>query len=91
MTAYSPFPVFPSPRERPKPRNANQILHLLLTIVSGGLWAVVWLLVALETARLNRNDTDEYERKLAEHNRWIEYARYCGQPAPPAPVEGWSR
>ena len=25
----------------------NHILHLLLTIVTGGIWAIVWILVAI--------------------------------------------
>ncbi len=31
-------------------RKANHVLHLLLTVFTVGLWAVVWLIVALSSS-----------------------------------------
>ena len=41
------------------PVPTNHILHLLLTLVSCGLWAPVWLLVALINANTDRATTTQ--------------------------------
>jgi hypothetical protein len=35
-------------------KQTNHVLHLLLSIVTGGLWLIVWLLVADSNRRHNR-------------------------------------
>jgi hypothetical protein len=35
-------------------KQTNHVLHLLLSIVTGGLWLIVWLLVADSNKRHNR-------------------------------------
>ncbi|MBD3941641.1 DUF4234 domain-containing protein [Microbacterium sp. NEAU-LLC] len=30
-------------------KRPNHVLHLILTIVTGGLWGIVWIIVALST------------------------------------------
>ena len=36
-----------------KKRKTNHILHLLLTIITGGLWVIVWILVAISNSSHN--------------------------------------
>lgn len=33
------------------PRKINHILHLLLTFFTGGLWAIVWIILAIKGAK----------------------------------------
>lgn len=37
-----------------KGRRVNHILHLILTLVTFGLWAIVWLILALTTGETRR-------------------------------------
>lgn len=34
-------------------RKTNHVLHLLLTIITGGLWIIVWILVSISNASHN--------------------------------------
>lgn len=38
----------------------NHILHLILSIMTGGLWIFIWFLVAMK----NRVETKDIERKI---------------------------
>ena len=40
------FPIRP---DEPRYVKCNHILHLLLTIVTGGLWIVAWAMIAYQT------------------------------------------
>ncbi len=42
-------------------RNTNHVLHLILTICTGGFWVIVWLLVANSNNRHN----DAINRKMS--------------------------
>jgi hypothetical protein len=44
-------------------KQTNHILHLLLSIVTGGLWLIVWLLVALGNRRHNREIDERINAK----------------------------
>ena len=41
----------------------SHIVHFILMLCTGGLWAVVWLLAALMTNKANIT--------IKEHNQWI--------------------
>ncbi len=43
------------------PKKTNHILHLLLSIVSAGIWLPIWVIVALVNAF--RSDVSVTERK----------------------------
>ena len=68
-------PLGPPPRRpiEPRYRTTTHVLHLILTIVTFGLWAFVWLIVALVVNGTNDSKRAEYEQALArwEHDMWM--------------------
>ena len=40
-----------------KPKRTNHILHLLLSIVTAGLWLPIWIIVAIVNAFRNKEET----------------------------------
>ena len=50
--------------ERKKPATTQHIGHLIFTLLTGGMWLIIWLFCALITNNQNR--------KIDEHNRHCE-------------------
>jgi hypothetical protein len=44
-------------------KKTNHVLHLLLTLVTGGLWLIVWLLVDNSNRRHNRQLDEKINAK----------------------------
>jgi len=52
--------------EKAQPKPINHILHLILTILTGGLWVIIWILLAMNfntsVGRLEKKLEKLYER-----------------------------
>lgn len=74
------------PRE-PEPYRCNHILHLLLSIITMGLWVIVWLITWAAQHDRHMLQVDRYRRA---HEQWVsdyavwsgEYYDHYGVPAP---------
>ena len=42
----------------------NHILHLVLTILTGGLWVIVWLFIGISNSNKRDDAMDEIDRML---------------------------
>lgn len=62
-----PIPRPPKPPEAPVIPRTNHILHLILTIITVGLWAFIWVMVALNNYVSARDRTREYKKALAAY------------------------
>lgn len=51
------------------PRKVNHLLHLVLTILTGGLWGIVWLLRVLTTPS-QRTQIRRYNARVGG-KRWV--------------------
>lgn len=73
---------------RPEIRRCNHILHLLLTLITFGVWAIVWILVAINRHVENRGVMDKYRRQVARYQAWalLQHRNGPGQ-LPPQPPE----
>jgi hypothetical protein len=57
----------PLPPREPVPRRVSHVLHLLLTVITGGLWAPVWLLIGLDAARADKYGQQRYDDETARY------------------------
>jgi hypothetical protein len=81
-----PPPVRPEP---PRDEQPAHILHLLLSIITGGIWILVWVLVAVNTSSNNRANRNRYDGDLADwrvaYDKWQRrYHEVYGTPPPPS-------
>lgn len=81
-----PPPVRPEP---PRDEQPAHILHLLLSIITGGIWILVWVLIGVNTSANNRAQRDRYESDLADwriaYDQW--QRRYHDVYATPPPAQ----
>jgi hypothetical protein len=55
--------------ELPRHRETSKWIHGILTVITGGLWAVVWVTVAVSAGAANAADKARYQREVAAwHN-----------------------
>ena len=52
-----------------KKKNTSHILHLLLSIITGGIWVVVWIIVALSNSMENSKIDSQIKRGKKLSNR----------------------
>lgn len=57
----------PVPPVQPLPRHTNHVLHLLLTLVTCGLWALLWIMLGLQNRA--QRERQWYQQVLAEYTR----------------------
>lgn len=82
MTAPQSYPVWlPPPPQRPRPQPCNHVLHLLLTLITFGLWAPIWLIIGISCHSMNRGAEENYQRRLHEYNQAM-WAAYGPGPRP---------
>jgi hypothetical protein len=67
---YSPYQQAPKYPELPRHRETTRWLHGLLTIVTGGMWALVWIPLAIAANAANSADKRRYQRECAA---WRQY------------------
>ncbi|SNR37818.1 hypothetical protein SAMN06265360_10472 [Haloechinothrix alba] len=66
----APLAPPPVPPVRPTPKKVNHLLHLVLTIITFGSWAImVWPWWAIAINLSNSRAEREYEQKLAAYTR----------------------
>ena len=59
----------PTPPMEPVIRRTNHVLHLLLTLITFGMWIFVWPCVAVWNNHCNDRDRREYQVNLAHYHQ----------------------
>lgn len=60
----------PIPPIAPTYKETSHILHLVLTLITCGLWALVWPLVHLVNVMNNKSKREHYEQRLNEYHHY---------------------
>jgi hypothetical protein len=66
----APQPRAPKYPEAPRHRQTSNWIHGILTIFTGGLWGIVWIIVAMSAGAANSADRARYQREVS---RWHAY------------------
>jgi hypothetical protein len=84
MTNYGPYsqyqlpeiprnvPQAPKYPTLPRHRQTSNWIHGILTVLTGGLWGIVWVTVVIISGAANSADRARYQREVA---RWHAYER----------------
>lgn len=87
MTNYGPYnqyqlpeiprsvPQAPKYPELPRHRKTSNWIHCLLTILTGGLWGIVWVTVAISAGSANAADKARYQREVAAWHAYEQQLR----------------
>lgn len=52
----------------PQYRQPTHLVHLILAILTMGLWVPVWILVSIDVATSNRNERRRYEAEVRQRS-----------------------
>jgi len=85
MTNYGPYSQYQMPElprnapqrapkypEPPRHRKTSNWIHGILTILTGGLWGIVWVTAAISAGSANTADRARYQREV---RNWHAYER----------------
>lgn len=68
MSHLTPPPMLPVP---PVYASTNHTLHLIISVLTCGLWLLVWPFVVLAVNASNRSKKSAYERQLADYQNQV--------------------
>lgn len=91
---YGQQPQIPVPPAAPHYRQVSHLLHLILTILTLGMWAIfVWWWWAILVHALNSEKRKRYQQELVQFQqdqyRWDEWRRGNGPPPGPEQPPWW--
>lgn len=68
-----------TPPQYPILEKPNHVLHLLLSVLTAGLWIIVWICCAVAVGGRNNDRIRWYNQQTAAY-QWHVQAQYAAQP-----------